>query len=99
MSLVRIFLEVYLLPQNLSLFLGDFLTAVWGEPIVNSASLPEKETQQQIGLKPTVIFVAPLCLLCAVAEFGQALVSGRGRGLDRARSCRPQAGQPPAADR
>src|SRR2546426_1357524 len=99
MSLVRIFLEVYLLPQNLSLFLGDFLTAVWGEPIVNSASLPEKEFQQEIGMKPKVIFVALLCLLCAVAAFGQARESGRGRGQEGGRGRGQQAAQPPATDK
>ena len=98
MSLVRIFLEVYLLPQNLSLFLGDFLTAVWGEPIVNSASLPEKEFQQEIGMKPKVIFVALLCLLCEVAAFGQARESGRGRGQE-GRGRGQQAAQPPATDK
>ena len=30
MSLVRILSEVYLLPQNLSLFLGDFLDSSMG---------------------------------------------------------------------
>src|SRR2546427_11912571 len=98
MSLVRIFSEVYLLPQNLSLFLGDFLTAVWSEPIVNSASLPEKEFQQEIGMKPKAIFVALLCLLCEVAAFRQARESARGRGQERGRALRQQAAQPPATD-
>src|SRR5207249_9501536 len=99
MSLVRIFLEVYLLPQNLSLFSEIFLTAVWGEPIVNSASLPEKEFQQEIGMKPKVIFVALLCLLCAVAAFGQAREGGRGRGQEGGRGRGQQAAQPPATDK
>src|SRR5436309_5867499 len=93
------FLEVYLLPQNLSLFLGDFLTAVWGEPIVNAASLPEKEFQQEIGMKPKVIFVALLWLLCAVAAFGQARESGRGRGQEGGRGRGQQAAEPPATDK
>src|SRR5437867_13301550 len=99
MSLVRIFLEVYLLPQNLSLFLGDFLTAVWGEPIVNSASLPEKEFQQEIGMKPKVLFFAVRWLLRPVGAFGQAREGGGGRGQAGGQGRGQQAAQPPATDK
>src|SRR5439155_15075190 len=85
-------------PRICHYFSEIFLTAVWGEPIVNSASLPEKEFQQEIGMKPKVIFVALLCLLCAVAEFGQARESGRGRGQE-GRGRGQQAAQPPATDK
>ena len=65
---------------------------------MNSASLPEKEFQQEIGMKPKVIFVALLCLLCEVAAFGQARESGRGRGQE-GRGRGQQAAQPPATDK
>src|SRR5207245_1273554 len=85
-------------PESVIIFSEIFLTALSGEPIVNSASLPEKEFQQEIGMKPKVIFVALLCLLCEVAAFGQARESGRGRGQE-GRGRGQQAVQPPATDK
>src|SRR5438093_2061451 len=86
-------------PESVIIFSEIFLTAVWGEPIVNSASLPEKEFQREIGMKPKVLFVALLCLLCAVAAFGQAREGGRGRGQEGGRGRGQQAAQPPATDK
>src|SRR5262245_10467262 len=50
-------------------------------------------------MKPKVIFVALLCILCAVAAFGQARESGRGRGQEGGRGRGQQAAQPPAMDK
>ena len=50
-------------------------------------------------MKPKVIFVALLCLLCEVAAFGQARESGRGRGQEGGRGRGQQAAEPPATDK